>query len=183
MTTTSRPTADEADPRTTTRPRTTDEGLPTNQDTTADRASLGYQASPVDVRHKIAATWTTMLFLFAYVDIFSLYRPDVRASIDAGRMSGFAIGQAFLLGTTAYVLAPCLMIIGTIALPARVSRVLNLVLAPIYALTIAAGAIGEWHYYLVGSALEVIALALIMRWAWTWQGTHVPSATRASSAA
>jgi hypothetical protein len=32
----------------------------------------------VNVRVKIAALWTSMLFIFAYVDLFSLYRPDFR---------------------------------------------------------------------------------------------------------
>lgn len=33
----------------------------------------------VNVRIKISALWTSMLFVFAYVDLFSLYRPDFRA--------------------------------------------------------------------------------------------------------
>jgi predicted ferric reductase len=43
----------------------------------------------------------------------------------------------------------------------------------VYALTIIAGAIGEWSYYILGSAVEVALLAAIVYYAWTW-----PRATR-----
>ena len=44
--------------------------------------------SPVNVRIKISALWTAMLFVFAYVDIFGLYRADIRADIEAGQIGG-----------------------------------------------------------------------------------------------
>jgi hypothetical protein len=42
----------------------------------------------VNVRIKISALWTSMLFVFAYVDLFSLYRPDLRADLEAGESAG-----------------------------------------------------------------------------------------------
>ena len=47
-----------------------------------DRAHV--RSHPVNVRVKIAALWTSMLFVFAYVDLFGLYRPDIQASVQAG---------------------------------------------------------------------------------------------------
>jgi hypothetical protein len=41
-------------------------------------------------------------------------------------------------------------------------------LSVVYALTILAGAIGEWNYYLLGSAVEVALLALIFYYAKAW---------------
>ena len=43
-----------------------------------------YQDYWINPRLKIAALWTSMLFIYAYVDLFSLYRADVRADIEAG---------------------------------------------------------------------------------------------------
>ena len=73
---------------------------------------MGAELQPfyVNVRVKISALWTGLLFVFAYLDIFSLYRPDFRAEIEAGEISGFPIGEAFLLATTVYVLIPSLMV-------------------------------------------------------------------------
>jgi hypothetical protein len=122
----------------------------------------------VNVRIKISALWTSMLFVFAYVDLFSLYRPDFRADLEAGEIGGFTVNQSFLLGTTIYVVIPSLMVFCALILRPRDNRIANLALSIMYALTIIAGAIGEWNYYILGSAIEVAVLAAIVYYAWTW---------------
>jgi uncharacterized protein DUF6326 len=122
----------------------------------------------VNVRIKISALWTSMLFVFAYVDLFSLYRRDFRADLEAGEISGFSINQSFLLGTTVYVVIPSLMVFLALILRPRVSRIANIALGIVYALTIIAGAIGDWGYYVLGSAIEVALLAAVVYYAWTW---------------
>jgi hypothetical protein len=122
----------------------------------------------VNVRIKISALWTSMLFVFAYLDLFSLYRPDVRADLEAGEIGGFTVNQSFLLGTTIYVVIPSLMVFCALILRPRDNRIANLALSIMYALTIIAGAIGEWNYYILGSAIEVAVLAAIVYYAWTW---------------
>lgn len=127
-----------------------------------------YEPAQVSVRTKLSALWTAMLFVFAYVDIFSLYRSDIRADLEAGEIGGFTVDQAFLLGTTVYVVIPSLMVFGALVLRPAVNRIVNIVLGPLYALTVAAGAIGEWGYYVLGSAIEVALLAAVVYYAWTW---------------
>lgn len=122
----------------------------------------------MNVRVKISALWTAMLFVFAYVDLFSLYRPDFRADIEAGEVSGFQIGEGFLLATTLYIVIPSLMVFGSLVLRPGVNRIVNTVLGTAYALTIIAGAFGEWSYYVLGSAVEVALLGGIVYYAWTW---------------
>ena len=124
--------------------------------------------SPVNVRIKISALWTAMLFVFAYIDIFSLYRPDVRADIEAGQIGGFTVNQSFLLGTTIYVVIPSLMVFAALVLRPGINRVVNIALGVIYMVTVIAGAIGEWDYYVLGSVFEVVLLASIVYHAWTW---------------
>jgi hypothetical protein len=137
-----------------------------------------YEPSPVNVRTKITALWTSMLFVFAYVDLFSLYRPDFRAEVEAGTIAGFTIDQTFLLATTIYVLIPSLMVFGALVLPSRANRIANIVLGSLYALTIVVAAIGEWGYFVLGSAVEIALLALIVYYAWTWpKVVPTPSAT------
>ena len=122
----------------------------------------------VNMRIKISALWASMLFVFAYVDLFSLYRPDFRADIAAGEIAGFTINQAFLLGTTLYILIPSLMVFLALVLRPQVNRIANIALSVVYALTIIAGAIGEWNYWILGSAVEVGLLGAIVYYAWTW---------------
>ena len=128
-------------------------------------AETNFAPSNVNVRLKISALWTSMLFVFAYVDLFSLYRPDVRADIDAGEVGGFTVNQSFLLGTTVYVVIPSLMVFCALILRPRVNRIANIALSIMYALTIIDGAIGEWNYYILGSAIEVAQLAAIVYYA------------------
>src|SRR5918999_1400236 len=130
-------------------------------------AQTKFEPSNVNVRIKISALWTSMLFVFAYIDLFSLYRPDFRADLEAGEIAGFTINQSFLLGTTAYVVIPSLMVFFALILRPPVNRITNMVLAILYGLTVIAGAIGEWSYYILGSALEVALLAAILYYAWS----------------
>ncbi len=131
-------------------------------------AETMFEPSNVNVRIKISALWTSMLFVFAYVDLFSLYRPDFRADLEAGEIGGFTVNQSFLLGTTVYVVIPSLMVFCALILRPRVNRIANIALGIMYALTIIAGAIGEWSYYILGSGVEVALLAAIVYYAWTW---------------
>ncbi len=140
-------------------------------------AETTFEPSNVNVRIKISALWTSMLFVFAYVDLFSLYRRDFRADLEAGEIGGFTVNQSFLLGTTVYVVIPSLMVFCALVLRPRVNRIVNIALSIVYTLTIIAGAIGEWHYYIVGSAIEVALLAAIVYYAWTWPKETPPTAT------
>jgi Family of unknown function (DUF6326) len=126
------------------------------------------EESKVNVRIKISALWAAMLFVFVYVDLFSLYRPDFRADIEAGEIAGFTIGQGFLLGTTAYILIPSLMVFLALVLRPQVNRIANIALSVVYALTIVGASIGEWNYFILGSAVEVGLLGAIVYYAWTW---------------
>jgi hypothetical protein len=139
-------------------------------------ADTNLAPSNVNVRIKISALWASMLFVFAYVDLFSLYRPDVRADLEAGELGGFTVDQPFLVGTTVYVVIASLMVFLALVVPPRANRIANITLSIVYALTISAGAIGEWGYYILGSAVEVALLAAICYYAWTWP-KHTPPAS------
>lgn len=129
---------------------------------------LDYWVNP---RIKIAALWTSMLFVYVYVDLFGFFRADVRADIEAGEIFVFTIGQGVLLGMTVYVLVPILMLFLSLVLPVRLTRTANLVVPVLYAVTVVGGAIGEWSYYLLGSLVEVALLAGVVYYAWTWPTT------------
>src|SRR4029453_2493313 len=124
--------------------------------------------SPVSVRVKISGLWASMLFVFAYIDLFSLYRPDFRADVEAGEVAGFAVNQTFLLGTTAYVVIPSLMVFAVLVMRPRLNRILNIALATLYVVSIVAATIGEWSYYVLGSLIESSLLATVVFYAWTW---------------
>ena len=89
-------------------------------------ATTDYQDYWINPRIKIAALWASMMFVFVFVDLFSLYRGDVRADIEAGKIAVFSIGQGYLLGVTIYVVLPSLMPFLSLVLPVRIMRMANI---------------------------------------------------------
>ncbi len=127
--------------------------------------------APLDVRIRLAALWTTTMLIVAFVDIFAFYRHDITDQIATGRIFGFDIDQFFMLGIIAYVTIPTLMITLSLLLPRRANRVVNVVIAAVFAVTIVGAAIGEWSYYLLASAVELGLLATIVTLALRWTTT------------
>ena len=138
---------------------------------------------PIPVRAKLAATWTSFMFLYAYVDILNFFTPGVIADILDGRVFEFDLSQTFSTAALALVAIPTLMVVLSMTLPARANRMTNLVVASLYVPVTAFNVVGEsWLlFYGLGIALELILLALIVRYAWTWPRT-APSTTSATSA-
>lgn len=145
------------------------------------RPAATLDEQPMPVRAKLAAAWTSFMFLYAYVDILAFYKPGVVDDILAGTVWEFDITQTWAITALTLLAIPILMVVLSMTLPARVNRITNLVVASVqvpFAAFNAVGEVGEsWMYfYLVGVALELMLLALILRYAWTWPRT-APSAT------
>lgn len=133
-----------------------------------------YQDIRVDVKQVLAALWTAMLFVFAYVDILGFYRTDVLEGALHGTVASTSvtIDQGFLVLTLGYVMLPALMVVLSLVLKPRPNRLVNTVLSVGYLVSIATTCIGEDHvYYLLGSAVEALLLLAIARSAWRWPTT------------
>ena len=137
----------------------------------------------IPVQAKLAAAWTSFMFLCAYVDIIAFFKPGVIVDILAGKVFEFDVSQTLLTTFLALMAIPIFMVVLSMTLPARANRTTNLIVASVYVAVSAFNAVGEsWTYfYGLGVALEVILLALILRYAWTWPRT-APSATMATMA-
>ena len=131
------------------------------------------------VQAKLAAAWTSFMFLYIYVDYFALYKPGVIDDILAGIVWEFDISQTLLTAFLTSVAIPILMVMLSMTLPARANRTINLVVASLYVPFSMFNAVGEsWTYfYGLGVALEVIVLAVILRFAWTWPKATPPTPT------
>ena len=84
---------------------------------------------PVPVQAKLAAAWTSFMFLYIYVDFFNLYKPGVVDGILNGLVWRFDISSTLLTIMLASVAIPALMVVLSMTLPARVNRATNLVVA------------------------------------------------------
>ena len=135
------------------------------------------------VQAKLAAAWTSFMFLYVYVDIIALYKPGVVDDILVGVVFEFDISQTLLTAFLTLMAIPILMVVLSMTLPARANRITNLVVASVQVPFAAFNAVGEsWTYfYGLGVALEVIVLAFILRSAWTWPRRTASPATLAAS--
>lgn len=125
---------------------------------------------PMPVRIRLAAAWTSFMFLYAYVDILNFYTPGTVADILDGRVFEFDLSQTFSTSALALMAVPISMILLSTTLPARAARTANLVVAALYVPVTAFNLLGEsWHlFYGLGVALELAILAHVMRSAWSW---------------
>lgn len=131
----------------------------------------------IPVQAKLAAAWTSFMFLYIYVDYLHLYKPGVIDDILAGVVWEFNISQTFVTVALTSVAIPILMVMLSMTLPARANRTINLVVASLYVPYSMFNLVGgSWMYfYGLGVVLEVIVLAVILRFAWTWPRTSSPS--------
>jgi hypothetical protein len=130
---------------------------------------------PIPVQAKLAAAWTSFMFLYIYVDYYHLYKPGAIDDILAGVVFQFDISPALMTAFLALIAMPALMVVLSTTLPARVNRATNLVVASLYIPVTVYNAVGEsWDwasFYALSIGIEVLLLAFILRSAWTWPRT------------
>ncbi|WP_231554511.1 DUF6326 family protein [Arthrobacter sp. L77] len=124
----------------------------------------------IPVQAKLAAAWTSLMFLYAYVDIIAFFKPGVVDDILSGIVWEFNISQTLLTAFLALMAIPIVMVVLSMTLPVRANRITNLIVASVQVPYAAFNVVGEsWTYfYGFGVALELVVLALILRYAWTW---------------
>ena len=128
----------------------------------------------VSLKNKIAMLWTSFMFLYIYVDYFHLYMPSALKDMLAGKVFVFEITQGFLSASLVSVTIPALMIFLSVALPAKVNRRTNIIVATVYIPYTLFNLVGEaWIHMVFGAVVEVILLCLIIRYAWKWPRTNV----------
>lgn len=142
---------------------------------TTDRSTRAVLPATDDVappRTVLSAVWVAMLMCFAFVDIFGFYRADIARDVRAGELSqvGVTIDQGFLVFALSYVLPAIAMVPLSVMLPRSINRVVQIVVAVLYAVSIAVLMVGEpYAYYLIGSAVEIVCLIGITVVAWRWR--------------
>jgi hypothetical protein len=137
--------------------------------------------SQIPIQTKLAAAWTSFMFLYVYVDVLHFYKPGAIADILQGRVFTFDITQTFAVSSLAASVIPILMILLSTTLAARANRTTNLVVATLLIPWMAFNLAGvEWlAYYGLGFAVELALLVFILRTVWSWPLTSaVPTLER-----
>ncbi|PKL26181.1 MAG: hypothetical protein CVV47_03365 [Spirochaetae bacterium HGW-Spirochaetae-3] len=123
----------------------------------------------VDTKLIIMATWIAMMCLYLYCDICSLFRPGQIDSMVKGKMGFLDVSQMSLFWAGVLMAIPALMILVSPFAAAKTSRIINLIVSPIYFLVNIGNLLGEtWGYYYLFGLLELGMVAFIfiisLRW-------------------
>ncbi len=146
---------------------------------TDTKSTTALHDPPVPVRAKLAAAWTSLMFLVIYIDYFHLYQPGEIDDIRGGVIFELDISGTLMSIFFATIAIPALMILLSMTLPARVNRATNLVVASLYIPAVGMNFLGSLpdyaFYYALTIGVEVLILAFILRAAWTWPRTSSAS--------
>jgi hypothetical protein len=140
---------------------------------------------PIPVQAKLAAAWTSLMFLIIYIDYFHLYQPGEIDEIRGGIIFEFDISGTLMTIFFVIIAIPALMVMLSMTLPARVNRATNLVIASLYIPAVGMNFLGApmdyAFYYALTIGVEVLILAFILRSAWTWPRRVASPVTTAAS--
>lgn len=140
--------------------------------TTRTTAPSVLHSTAIPVQAKLAAAWTSLMFLVIYIDYFHLYQPGEIDEIRGGVIFAFDISGALMSVFFVIIAIPALMVMLSMTLPARANRLTNLVVASLYIPIMvfnAAGATWDYAiYYALTIGVEVLILVYVLRVAGTW---------------
>jgi hypothetical protein len=123
----------------------------------------------VNTKIKLSILWATVMFIYIYVDIIGFYRPGIIQEIISGKVWVFEITQAWALGVIILMTIPSLMVLLSLVLKAKVNRWVNIIMGTVHILiAISTAMTDNWVFYIFGSAVEIVLLAIIVWTAWKW---------------
>ena len=127
----------------------------------------------VDVKIKLAALWASVMFCYIYADYFGLYVPGTLQQMLKGRIGPLGPAtQGVLLGTSAMMAIPSVMIFLSVALRPRLNRWLNIVFGVLYTIIILL-TMWSWAFYIFFGVIEITLTVLVVRYAWNWPRQEV----------
>ena len=134
----------------------------------------------VPVRAKLSALWASLMLLYVYGDFFGLFLKGRLAEMNRGMIG--PLGEAtpaILVGVSAMMAVPALMISLVLLLPRAIARwtsvLFGIAYSTIMLLTVLPGA---EPFYLFFAAIEIAVSLTIVAIAWSWKvsKTAVPPA-------
>lgn len=128
----------------------------------------------VNIKLKLAALWTSLMFCYVYGDFFSLFVPGrIQRLIDGESGAGETTPVMLLLYAVLLAL-PALMIFFSVTLKARLNRLLNIIMGVFFTLVmilVVLTSLSEWMiFYIFLGVIEIILTCIIV-----WQAIKWPT--------
>lgn len=129
------------------------------------------EENKINIRIKLSAMWTAVMFCYIYGDYFELYVPD--------KIAGLANGHNMLdtpiklLIATLLLTLPALMIFLTVMLSPKLTKYLNIGIAiffTLFTILVGSSSLSEWRMFYVFLSITESAITLLIVWhAWNWR--------------
>ncbi|HET7592907.1 MAG TPA: DUF6326 family protein [Rhodanobacteraceae bacterium] len=121
------------------------------------------------VQLKLSALWASVMLCYIYGDYFGLFVPGTLKAMLEGQMGSLGpTTQGVLLGTSALITFPALMVALSLLLPPTVNRWLNILLGLVYTAIVLFFMAGGWWFYEALAIVEIILQLLVVWHAWKW---------------
>src|SRR6187402_1604427 len=124
----------------------------------------------INVRLKLAALWTSVMFCYIYGDYFELYVPKKVESLLNGQ--NILDSPMKLFAATLILTSSSLMIFLSVMLKPKLTRWLNIgvgIFCTLLTLLVGISSISAWMtFYVFLALLESVITAIIVWQAWTW---------------
>ncbi len=121
----------------------------------------------INVKIKLSALWVALMFFYLYNDVFGSFRQDQVQGVLSGEIG---LNQVSLFGAAILMAIPIIMIFLSLALPAKINRLANIIAGIAYAVVLVLVILlpETWAYYVFYEILEAVFIALIVWHAWKW---------------
>lgn len=129
----------------------------------------------INIRIRLSALWTTIMFCYIYGDYFELYVPQKVDSLLNGQNN---LDSPYKLFTATIILTiPALMIFLSLVLKPQFTKWLNIgvgIFFTLFTFLVGISSISEWRiFYVFLSFLESILTTLVAIIAWKWKKVEI----------
>lgn len=126
----------------------------------------------INVKQKLAALWTGVLFCYVYGDFFTLFVPGRMERLMEGNSGAGASTPFTLLIYAVMMSVPSVMIFLSLFLTPTINRLLNIIFGTFFTfimLLIVITTKGEWMlFYRYLGIVEIVLTFLIVLLSWKW---------------
>ena len=126
----------------------------------------------INVKFKISALWTTVMFCYIYGDFFILFVPGHIQDLMDGNSGVGTTTPLKLLMFAILMTIPSVMVFLSLVLKPKANRVINISMGVFFSaimVLIAATSIDEWLIFSIFlSVVEITITSLIVWYAWRW---------------
>jgi len=129
----------------------------------------------VNVKLRLSALWIALMFLYTYADILGFYAPGNIEELISGEIAGIQMTQELLLGSAILMAIPSAMVFLSLALQAKASRLVNIIVAIAYIVVLVSTFFTGRNpaYYILFAILKAVILTMVVWHAWKWPRKEV----------